>query len=337
MSAFAGGLPLAVVGAGSMAKRRIQAFLSTGRVKICGVAAAHAENARALGQEIGCGACFDDFRRLASTHPQAVLVEVPHHVQDEVVLWALRSGYHVLVGGPLSASVAGGEVICATAEERGLVVEAGFEARYKEAWEEPRQRVARGEIGLPVAVRSIALWDGRPDSWYYHQRRSGGMPLTHMTYCFLNPLRWIFGEPLTVSAFANRKKHTATELVQEETCIANLRFPDNVLGSLVAGFVHSGGAATWDVQVLGTEGMLEICPTEMDAGSYSLYRAGRRVETIDCSSQRDAFQRQAEAFLDAVSGEDQCRNRPADAMGDLRAAEAIVTSAREGRTVTIQH
>lgn len=328
-------LALAVVGAGFMARRRTEAFLATGRVAICGVAAAHAERARSFGDTVGCQFCVDDYRRLAEAAPQAVLVEVPHHVQDEIVLWALEAGLHVLVGGPLSASVAGGEAIFAAAESRGLVVEAGFEARYKSAWEEPRRRMAAGEIGRPVAVRSIALWDGKPESWYYHERESGGMPLTHMTYCFLNPLRWLFGDPTHVAAFANRKKHTAAALVREETCVTSLRFPDEVLGSLVAGFVLPGGTATWNLEILGTEGMLEIAPTEMDAGGYTLYRGGRRVEEVDCSSDQDAFQRQAETFLDAVAGDDRCRNRPADTLGDLRVAEAIVTAVREGRTVAL--
>ncbi len=29
------------------------------------------------------------------------------------------------------------------------------------------------------------------------------MPLTHMTYCFINPVRWLAGDPQFVSAFAN--------------------------------------------------------------------------------------------------------------------------------------
>jgi len=325
---------LAVVGAGFMARRRATALLATGRVKLVAVAAAHRQRAEALATELGARHARDDFRQLAALGAEAVLVEVPHHVQDEVVLWALEAGLHTLVGGPLSSSLSRGRKILAAAEERGLVVEAGFEARYKKAWEEPRRRIAAGEIGLPIAVRATALWNGRPDSWYYQQAMSGGMPLTHMTYCFLNPLRWLFGDPVEVAAFANRKKHTASGLVEEETCVASLRFPDDVLGSLVAGFVEPGGEGTWMASVLGTEGSIDIFPTEMENGSYRVYR-GESVAEVDCAGAPDAFLVQAGAFLDAIAGEDRCRNRPGDVLGDLAAAEAIVTSVRTSQTVLV--
>jgi myo-inositol 2-dehydrogenase / D-chiro-inositol 1-dehydrogenase len=251
--------------------------------------------------------------------------------------WALERGYPTLIGAPLSYSVTGGRAIAARVAESGLVVEAGFEARYRPSWEAARDLVAQGAIGRPVAVRSVALWDGRPESWYYDEVESGGMPLTHMTYTFVNPLRWILGDPTHVSAFANRKKHTAPGHVREETAVANLLFPDDVLGSLTAGFVRAGEGAYWDVTFLGTEGILEVAPTEMDNGSLRLVR-GREGEERDFFGARDAFEAQADAFLDVLDspdGRDRLRNRPADVLGDLLVAEAIVTSAREMRTVSL--
>jgi myo-inositol 2-dehydrogenase/D-chiro-inositol 1-dehydrogenase len=329
---------LAVVGAGFMARRRGRALLATGRATVCGIASRRLASARALGGELGCEACFDDYRALAGTQPDAVLVEVPHAAQDEIVHWALGAGLHVLIGGPLSLDVAGGEAIRREADRRGLVVEAGFEARYKAAWEAARDLLAGGGIGRLVAVRSVALWDGKPDSWYYDEQASGGMPLTHMTYTFVNPLRWLLGDPTHVSAFANRKKHTSPGHVREETCVANLLFGDEVLGSLTAGYVRSGEGSFWDLTFLGTEGNLELFPTEMDQGSLRLSR-GREVREVDFAAARDPFELQAEAFLESLTdegvGADRCRNRPADVLGDLEVAAAIALSAREKRTVAL--
>jgi myo-inositol 2-dehydrogenase / D-chiro-inositol 1-dehydrogenase len=325
---------IALVGAGFMARRRARAFLATGRARVCGIASRHLERARLLGQELGCEACCDDFRSLTAQRPDAVLVEVPHAAQDAVVGWALTAGLHVLIGAPLSYSVAGGEAILAAAERSGLVVEAGFEARYKAAWETARDLLARGEIGRLAAVRTVALWDGRPESWYYDERQSGGMPLTHMTYTFLNPLRWLLGEPTHVSAFANRIKHTAPHHVREETCVASLLFPGEVLASVTAGYVRAAEGAFWDATFLGTKGVLEVFPTEMDAGSLRLSR-GREMREMGFAASRDAFEVQAEAFLDALAGHGACRNGPAAALGDLRLAEAIALSAREKRTIAL--
>lgn len=196
---------IAVAGAGWMARVRAKAFLATGEAEICGVAAKHADSARRFGAEIGCEACFDDYRRLAETKPDALLIEVPHSAQEAIIFWALEAGLSVLIGGSLATDSESAARIGETAKAEGLVVEAGYHARYEPLWVAARERVRTGALGRLIAARTIALWDGDPATWYYNEDVSGGMPLTHMTYCFINPLRWLLGTPRCVSAFANRR------------------------------------------------------------------------------------------------------------------------------------
>jgi predicted dehydrogenase len=325
---------IAVIGAGMMARVRARALRATGQAEICAVAARHQASAQAFGGEFGCARCYDDFRRVREASPDAVLVEVPHAAQDEIVLWALESGLAVLIGGSLASSVEAGEAIRELSEARGLVVEAGYEARYHPVWEAARADLAAGRLGRLVAARAIALWDGDPATWYYSQQASGGMPLTHMTYCFLNPLRWLLGEPTHVSAFANRQAHTAPGLIEQETCVANLLFPQDVLGSLTAGFVKPGALPAWSVTILGTTGALELTPEDLGGGTLTAYdREG--ATTRDFAGARDAFGAQAAVFLAALDGPNACRNLPRDTLGDLRLAEAIVASTRDQRTVAL--
>jgi len=86
---------IAVIGAGHMARVRAKALLATKKAVICGVASRTLSSAQRFGKEIGCETCLNDFRALAETSPEAVLVEVPHGVQDDAVLWALGQGLHV--------------------------------------------------------------------------------------------------------------------------------------------------------------------------------------------------------------------------------------------------
>jgi myo-inositol 2-dehydrogenase/D-chiro-inositol 1-dehydrogenase len=324
---------IAVAGAGFMARLRGKAFLETGQAIICGVAATHEETARACAEELGCDRWFSDYRRLRETRPDALLVEVPHHAQHAIVAWALEAGLPVLIGGSLAATAAEGEAIRDLAAAKGLVVEAGYQARYQDLWETARTLMHDGTIGDLVAVRSIALWGGDPASWYYNQQASGGMPLTHMTYGFINPVRFLLGtDPLLVSAFANRKAHTAPELIAEETVVANLLFPDDVPYTITAGFVKPGGVAGWSVTVLGTKGALELSPEDMEPGSMTAYFADG---TEPMAFTRAGFIEQNRAFLAALAGADTCLNTPAATLPDILTAEAIVTSAREKRTVSL--
>ena len=327
-------IPVAVAGAGLMARRRALALVSTGQVEICGVAATREASARRLADELGCRRAFDDVRGLLETRPRAILVEVPNAVQDGIVMWALEAGLDVLIGGPLSTSVAGGRRILGAARAAGVVVEAGFEARYKPVWELARDVIANGPIGRVIAVRTVALWACDPRSWYAREVSTGGMPMVHMTYAFVNPLRWLLGEPTHVSALANQIANTAPGAVLDETCIANLQFPQSVICTMTAGFVKALERETWAVWFLGTEGAVELLPTELDGGSLAVHQ-GRQVRQHDCTHARDAFVAQARAFVAALNGEAVCRNSPQQALGDLRVVEAITRSIRTGESVRL--
>jgi myo-inositol 2-dehydrogenase / D-chiro-inositol 1-dehydrogenase len=318
-----------------MAGIRARALLASGEAEICGVASRHLATSGKFAWEVHCERYFDDFRRLAELKPDAVLVEVPHHSQDEVVLWALGEGFNVLIGGCLGTSVGVGEKICDLARSKNLVVEAGFEARYSAGWEAAKASIAGGELGEIVAVRSLALWAGDPGTWYYHQAPSGGMPLTHMTYCFINPIRWILGRALQVSAFANRKWQTGPEMITEETCQANVLFENNVPCSLLAGFVKPAEYPAWSVTFFGTRGILDVWPDEQGGGGIVKLSQGSTQETKNLSSSPNAFGVQAQAFVRSLGGKNECRNTPPETLPDIRLAEGIVTAVKECRVVTI--
>jgi len=322
---------IAVIGAGGMARVRTKAFLASKNVTICGVASRRLSSAHKFAKECGCEKCFDDFKALAETSPDAVLIEVPHGVQDDMALWALENGLHTLIGGCLATSSASAEPIRQAASSKGLVVEAGYECRYSSLWHEAKRIITDRELGKLVAVRTLALHDGDPQSWYYSQQASGGMPLTHMTYGFINPLRWILGDPLCVSAFANRVRQTAPEMINEETCVANLLFDNDTVGSMTASFVKPGDVTAWSAFFLGTEGAMEVFTTQK---TLTVYR-GAHSQTKDFSTERDAFEIQAEVFLAALDGRAECHNNPDDTIGDIKVAEAIVTSAQQKKVVYV--
>ena len=325
---------IAIVGAGGMARVRANALLSTGQATICGIAARHVETARKFGAEVGCDACFDDYHRLTETQPDAILVEVPHEAQDPIVLWALEQQRHVLIGGTLATSTQVAHQIIDLSQRHRLAVEAGFEARYSPAWEYAKALIDSGALGALVTIHTLALWDGQPNTWYYQQQTSGGMPLTHMTYCFINPVRWIAGEVQAVSAFTNRKKHVSAGLVNEENCVANMRFEGDVLCNMTAGFVRPGGLPAWQATFICTQGAVDVQPDEGGAGVAVRYGSGA-PEKHDFLGGVNAFQAQAQAFLAAIDGQDTCRNSPELTIGDVRIAEAIVASAHTGKVVTL--
>ena len=326
---------IAIVGAGNMARARGRAFLDTGRAEICGVAARRAQRAASCAAELGCDVFCDDFRRLEVARPDAILIEVPHRVQDEVSLWALDVGYDLLVGGCLASNVENGRQIVAMATRNSRIVEAGFQRRYDPAYEEIQRLVAGGELGAPVMAVTTALWNPDPDGWYYDQEASGGMPLTHISYCYLNAVRWILGQPTTVSAMANRLRNTAPGHVNEETCGALIGFANGAFASATASYIGPEGMTDPQPRFVCAEGGIQ--PNAGDASgkdSITVYREGRsEIRTFE--REPSPFVRQAAAFLDAIESRREARNPPADALLDVEIAAAISVSAKEHRTVSL--
>ncbi|MBV8368256.1 MAG: Gfo/Idh/MocA family oxidoreductase [Candidatus Eremiobacteraeota bacterium] len=317
-----------------MAHRRLEALLATGGVTLCGVLAGRPERARALAERFGGAPVFEDVDDMTAARPDAVLVEVPHDVQDAIALAVVGAGAHVLIGGPLATTASAGRALAAAARSRGVVVEAGFEARYKRVWETAKELIAAETLGRLVAADAVALWAADPASWYYDEDASAGMPLTHMTYCFVNPLRWLLGEPDGVMAVANSVVHAGGRFVREETCAALLRFSPGLPVSLVAGYVKSAEHDSWRVTLRGTAATLELLPSETGPGSLRVLR-GEAAEARVFAPGEDGFAAQARAFVEAVGGAGACRNTPRDALGDLTVVEAIRRSAREGAFVPI--
>ncbi|HEY3288511.1 MAG TPA: Gfo/Idh/MocA family oxidoreductase, partial [Anaerolineae bacterium] len=147
-------LRMAVVGAGWMARVRVRALIATGQVELCGVAARHTETAQTMAREFSCEAGFDDYRQLVTTHPDFLLVEVPHQVQDDVVLWGLEQGLHVFIGGTMATTTRVSKQIQSLVEAKKRVVESGYEARYNPAWEGARDLIHSGALGRLVTVRT---------------------------------------------------------------------------------------------------------------------------------------------------------------------------------------
>lgn len=327
---------IAVAGAGRMARNRGRAFLETGRAEICAVASRRLDAAAACAAELDCEVCYDDTRRLPEARPDAILIEVPHRVQEDITRQALEEGFDVLIGGPLASDTAAGAGIVELARSSDRVVEVGFQRRYDPAWVAIRDLVAARELGEPVLAVTMALWRPDPDSWYCSQEASGGMPLTHMSYCFLNAVRWLFGRPVSVAAMAHRRGEVQPDFVDEETCAALIGFASGATLSATASYRGPVGMRDPETRFVFTAGGVQVggaAPADHEA--ITLLRDDGTAEVRTFARQPSAAVHQAQAFLDALESRRPARNPPEDALVDLQVAAAISAAAREGRTVQL--
>jgi predicted dehydrogenase len=183
---------------------------------------------------------------------------------------------------------------------------------------------------------TTALWNPKASSWYYNQQDSGGMPLTHLSYVFMNAIRWIMGQPRTVFAMANRKVETLPERVSEETCAVLVGFEDGSFASATASYAGPKGMSDPMPRIVCTRGGIQFNPVESSGVvSMTVFRDDTsEVRSFD--AEPSALVRQAGRFLDSLDTRRPALNPPEDALIDVRIAEAISISAREQRMVRLQ-
>lgn len=332
-------IKVAIVGAGTMATIRARALLNTKLVELCGVASHHIESANKFASIFNIPYATTDYTRLVAQEPDAILVALPHLVQDEVVVWALQKKLHVLIGGCLSTNSKIGNKIIALSKQHNVVVECGYEARYKPCWNYVKQQLCNKLIGKPCIINAIALWNAPTDSWYYKQAASGGMPVTHITYAFINPLRYLFGNPQQLTAMSNKIKETSCDNVSEESCLIQIRFANDLLVSLTSGYITSPDKTHWQLEIFGTNGMLEVHPGDLDSGQVMHYSKEKSVMTSDFSDDENAFDNQAKRFIEEILNASNHQkkstllNPPHDSIFDIKIAEAIVHSSKRNEAV----
>jgi predicted dehydrogenase len=323
-----------IIGSGKLAFARGKAFLDTGKVQIIGIASKDGlQVKKRLVEKLNIPEpeLFDDYDKISFLKPDALLIEVPHYVLGEIIKWGIDVTRGILVGSSLVDNSKEAEEIERKAKERGCLIEAGYDARYSSLWEKVKEIIENKEIGGPVMVQSLALWPGSPTSWYYKQKESGGMPLTHMTYAFINPVRWVLGSVIEVSASANQLLYKEEGFVRQEMCSATLRFQNGSLYSAVAGYISPKDFPRWWIKFICREWGLEFFPLK---NILKIYRK-EGIEEIDFSSEKSSLLKQAEVFLNALDGKANCLNPIEEARIDIKIAEAIVEAAENHKVMRI--
>lgn len=205
------------------------------------------------------------------------------------------------------------------------MLETGYEARYSKVWEFAREwSVRTSDIGAVVAVDAVALFDQPKGTWYASESRSGGFAVTHLSYCFLNPLRWLFGTPVVAGA-VRRKSNSQADVLDGAMYSVSLQYLSGIVCSLLAGYLRPPHADPWSVTFTAEAESLRIVPGDNTPSSAARYHAAGKEEL---NWTDDAFIKQAKVFFSAVAGGGGTRASGRDALTDLRTAAEIETMAR---------
>lgn len=291
-----------------------------------------AAKAAAAAQQLGIPRVHASYEALlADPAIDAVYLPVPNHLHVPWATRALAAGKHVLCEKPIALNAGEAAELAATAARYpNLKIMEAFMYRFHPLWQKARDLVAAGEIGeLRTIHTHFSYTNVDPNNIRNIAAVGGGGMMDIGCYC-VSFARWIFGaEPRRVLGLAD----------------FDPKFGTDRLASGILDFGRGTGTFTCATQltpyqrtnILGTAGRIEIelpCNAPPDKPTRLWHWRGAEVTELTfpiC----DQYTLQADAFARAVLDNTPVPTPLADAVGNMRAIEGVLASARGSAWVNL--
>jgi predicted dehydrogenase len=333
-------LRVAVAGAGRAGMVHARNFAAgVSGAKLAALADPNGDALAAGAVETGCEQTYTDpLQAVTGDDVDAVVIASPTFGHAELAVAALGAGKHILCEKPLASTLVEADAIARAATESDAVFLMGFMRRFDSSWTAVADRIAAGEIGRPLLVRSTGRGPGLPPEWALDPESSGGL-IAEVNSHDLDSIRWLSGQEFeTVYAVGRAAKRP--DLAE--------RFPGFVDLVLATFELSGGGLAQLDGACpadYGYDARVEVYATEGVAfagdprrGSALLVRRGEAVAEPVLGWHdlfADAY-RAEDAHLVAVArGEAAARTSVEDGVRALEAVFAVNRSLADGAPVAL--
>ena len=233
--------------------------------------------AAALG-EVPIARGFRDYRDLLKDPAiEAVVVSLPTGLHAEAGVAAFEAGKHVYLEKPLATDADGGRAVLSAWRRGGRVGMIGFNYRFNRLFLDAARILATGEVGEPVAVRSIFASAPRELEGWKAERARGGGVLLDLASHHVDLLRFLFGEEVVEVDCGLRSVRT-----EDDTASLQLRLS----GGMLVQSLFSHCAADEDrFEIYGERGKVTV---ERGRGLAAIVDRGRR-ETRRADTIRHAW------------------------------------------------
>jgi predicted dehydrogenase len=322
-------LRAAICGAGHWGTRLIESVQGkSAKIRFVTAVTRNSADKRLLAERYGLALTASYTQVLADAGIDAVVLCTPHSQHAAQIIAAAQAGKHVFVEKPFTLTRSHAETAIAACQAAGVTLAVGFNRRYAPAYTDMTCRIGAGEIG---ALRHIEgqfsgppSYQIEPDNWRSNQSESPGGAMTARGVHAVDAMVHIAGPAATVFAFSERLQ-LAIDVDDTTACL--LRFAGGVTGTL--GTLHAA-SQFWRIHAFGSQGALEMRgDTELLTFDLDGHVQCMTYDVIDKE------RAELEAFADAVAHHVKFVIAPAEIVNTVAVTEAIATSARSGKAVTI--
>jgi predicted dehydrogenase len=317
---------IAIVGAGSVARRHATVLSGLDDVEVVAVADPVLPAAESLAAQCGAAAFTSADDALDHGRVDAAYICVPPFAHGAPEKAVLARGLPMFVEKPVAADLATAEHLAELVEAAGVVTGTGYHWRCLDVVPQARELLA----GSPPYLASGYWLDKRPPvAWWADSSRSGGQVVEQLTHV-IDLTRVLLGEAVEVFAAGVRRPPAPGEQDAgdvDDATAATVRFASGAVATLAATSLlsaqHRAALHTFSpglVLELSERGMV------VDDG-------GSRREVLLAEDPRVTVDRE---FVEAVRGEREATRAPyAEAVRSHRLGCAVAESARTGERVVV--
>jgi predicted dehydrogenase len=293
---------------------------------VAAIASRDGARAREVAARLGIGRAYGSYEALlADPELDAIYIPLPNSLHAEWTAKAAAAGKPVLCEKPLAADAAQARRMIDRCASLGVPLMEAFMYRFHPQHARVRELIDAGTIGELRAVRTAFTFLLEPFPLQNVRLKAdlAGGALMDVGCYTVNAARMLFGEE---PAWASAQWDFREEFGVEVTLAGVLGFSDNRMATFDCGFRAAGQGY---YVAAGTKGQIEVLnafvPQPQDVSILVTDANGRREERI---AGVDQYRLEAEEFADALLEHRPPRIPPSDAIGTLRAIEALHRSAR---------
>ena len=289
--------------------------------------------------ELGCELAFvDPVEAAGDERIDAVVIAGPTFTHAEVAVAALQAGKHVLCEKPMASTLVEAQGIRRSLESADATFSMAFMRRFDRRFKRVAERVAAGDIGEPVLVRSSGRGPGLPSEWAWDVTRSGGLAAEVNSHD-LDTLRWMSGQEF-VSAHALGRAAKRPDIADRypgfvDVLVGSFELSRGGLGQ-IDGACPAGYGYDARVEVYGTEGTVLVGGPVQDS-AVVVRSDGATSDPVRSWRElfADAYRAELVHFVSVARGESEPASGVEDGERALEAVVAINRSMSEGRTVAV--
>lgn len=338
---------IAVVGAGLIGRRHVEAIRQTGGKARLSAIVDPAQAGSTYAAEQGVGWYRDIAALLEASRPDGLIIATPNQAHVDNGLEAVAAGIPALIEKPVASDAAEGKRLVEAGEDAGVPLLAGHHRRYNPLMERAKVLIDEGRIGDPVSV-NVMGWLFKPDDYFAPEwrRQPGAGPVYINLIHDIDLMQFLCGPIETVSCFESSK---ARGHAVEDTAAMTFRFASGALGTAN---ISDTIVAPWSWELTarenpaypptqeacyligGTHGTLELPALKLWHQDRRSWWEPMKAEQYQYMVE-DPLVRQIAHFAEVIDGKADPHVTARDGLMALQVIEAIKRSAASGKPETV--